>query len=36
VGASAFTGLEAAFVVAALLMAAACTWGLYQRFAEYQ
>jgi hypothetical protein len=35
-GASAFTGLEVAFVVAALLMAAGCTWGLYQRLAEYQ
>jgi hypothetical protein len=35
-GASTFTGLEAAFVVAALLMAAGCTWGLYQRLAEYQ
>jgi hypothetical protein len=35
-GASAFTGLEVAFVVAALLMAAGSTWGLYRRLAEYQ
>jgi hypothetical protein len=35
-GAGAFTGLEAAFVVAAVLMAAGCTWGLYRRLAEYQ
>jgi hypothetical protein len=35
-GAGAFTGLEAAFVVAAVLMAVGCTWGLYRRLAEYQ
>jgi hypothetical protein len=34
--ASAFTGLEIAFVVAALLMAAGCAWGLSQRLAEYR
>jgi hypothetical protein len=35
-GSSAFTGLEAAFVVAAVLMVIGCTWGLYRRLAEYQ
>ncbi len=35
-GAGAFNGLEAAFVLAAVLMAAGCTWGLYRRLAEYQ
>jgi hypothetical protein len=35
-GSGAFTGLEAAFVIAAVLMAVGCTWGLYVRLAEYQ
>ena len=34
--ASALSGLAAAFIVAALLVAAGCTWGMYQRLAEYQ
>jgi hypothetical protein len=34
--AGALTGLQVAFIIAALLMAAGCTWGLYQRLAEYQ
>jgi ABC-type multidrug transport system fused ATPase/permease subunit len=34
--AGAYGGLEIAFVVAALLMAAGCAWGLSQRLAEYQ
>jgi hypothetical protein len=32
---SAYTGLEAVTVAAALLMAAACAWGLSRRLAEY-
>jgi hypothetical protein len=35
-GSGAFGGLEAAVVVAALLMAAACAWGLSRRLAEYR
>jgi hypothetical protein len=34
--ASAFDGLAIAFLVAAVLMAAGCAWGLSQRLAEYQ
>ena len=34
--ANALIGLEVAFIVVALLMAAGCTWGLYRRLAEYQ
>ena len=34
--ASAYTGLEAVIVAAALLMAAACAWGLSRRLAEYR
>ena len=33
---SAYTGLEAVTVAAALLMAAACAWGLSRRLAEYR
>ena len=32
----AYVGLEPAIIVAALLMAAACAWGLSRRLAEYQ
>jgi hypothetical protein len=34
--ASAYTGLEAVVIAAALLMAAACAWGLSRRIAEYR
>ena len=34
--AGAYTGLEPGVVVAALLMAAACAWGLGRRLAEYR
>jgi len=34
-GANAFTGLEAAIIVAAAAMAAGCAWGLAQRLREY-
>jgi hypothetical protein len=33
---SAYTGLEAVTIAAALLMAAACAWGLSRRLAEYR
>jgi hypothetical protein len=33
---SAYTGLEAVVIAAALLMAAACAWGLSRRIAEYR
>jgi hypothetical protein len=32
----AYTGLEPGLIVAALLMAAACAWGLSRRLAEYR
>ncbi len=32
----AYTGLEAGVIAAALLMAAACAWGLGKRLAEYR
>jgi hypothetical protein len=35
-GADAYTGLEAGVVVAALVMAAGCAWGLSRRIAEYR
>jgi hypothetical protein len=35
-GAGAFTGVEAGVIVAALVMAAACAWGLSRRLAEYR
>jgi hypothetical protein len=35
-GSDAFTGLEAGTVVAALVMAAGCGWGLTRRLAEYR
>ncbi len=35
-GADAFTGLEAAIIVLALVMAAGCAWGLSRRLAEYR
>jgi hypothetical protein len=35
-GGSAFTGLEAGIIVAALLMALGCAWGLSVRLAEYR
>ena len=35
-GRDAFTGLDAVIVVAALLMAAGCAWGLSRRLAEYR
>ncbi len=35
-GAGAFGGLEAGIIVAALLMAAGCAWGLSRRLAEYR
>jgi hypothetical protein len=35
-GSSAFTGLEPGAIVAALVMAAACAWGLSRRLREYQ
>jgi len=35
-GRGAFAGLEAAIVVAALVMAAGCAWGLSRRLAEYR
>jgi hypothetical protein len=35
-GADAFTGLEPAVIVAALVMAAGCAWGLSRRLAEYR
>lgn len=35
-GRDAFAGLEAGIVVAALLMAAGCAWGLSRRLAEYR
>jgi hypothetical protein len=35
-GQDAFTGLAAGLLVAALLMAAACAWGLNRRLAEYR
>jgi hypothetical protein len=34
--AGAYSGLEIGFIIAALLMAAGCAWGLSQRLAEYQ
>ena len=34
--ASAYTGLLAGTIAAALLMAAACAWGLSRRIAEYR
>jgi hypothetical protein len=33
---SAYTGLEVVVIAAALLMAAACAWGLSRRIAEYR
>ena len=35
-GGNAFTGLEAGVIVAALLMALGCAWGLSVRLAEYR
>jgi hypothetical protein len=35
-GSGAFSGLEAAVIVVALLMAAGCAWGLSRRLAEYR
>lgn len=35
-GSGAFTGLEPGVIVAALVMAAACAWGLSRRLKEYQ
>ena len=35
-GQDALTGLEAGMIVAALLMAAGCAWGLISRLAEYR
>jgi hypothetical protein len=35
-GQDALTGLEAGMIVAALLMAAGCAWGLLSRLAEYR
>lgn len=35
-GSGAFGGLEAGVIIAALLMAAGCTWGLSRRLAEYR
>ena len=35
-GADAYAGLEAGVVVAALVMAAGCAWGLSRRIAEYR
>ena len=35
-GAGAYTGLEAGVVLAALVMAAGCAWGLSRRIAEYR
>jgi hypothetical protein len=35
-GQDALTGLEAGMIVAALIMAAACAWGLLSRLAEYR
>jgi hypothetical protein len=35
-GENAFTGLEAGIIVAALLMALGCAWGLSVRLAEYR
>jgi hypothetical protein len=35
-GSSAYGGLEAAMIIAALLMAAGCAWGLSRRLAEYR
>jgi hypothetical protein len=35
-GAGAFSGLEAGIVVASILMAAGCAWGLTRRLAEYR
>jgi hypothetical protein len=35
-GVDAYTGLEAGVIVAALVMAAACAWGLSRRIAEYR
>jgi len=35
-GADAFTGLEPGVIVAALVMAAGCAWGLSRRLAEYR
>ena len=32
----AYTGLEAGLIAAALLMAAACAWGVSRRLAEYR
>jgi hypothetical protein len=34
--AGAFSGLEAVVIVASLLMAAGCAWGLTRRLAEYR
>jgi hypothetical protein len=35
-GADAFSGLEAGIIVASILMAAGCAWGLTRRLAEYR
>jgi hypothetical protein len=35
-GQDALTGLDAGMIVAALIMAAACAWGLLSRLAEYR
>ncbi len=35
-GRSAFTGLDVVIILAALLMAAGCAWGLSRRLAEYR
>jgi hypothetical protein len=35
-GADAYSGLEAGVIVAALVMVAACAWGVSRRIAEYR
>jgi hypothetical protein len=35
-GSNAFTGLDVGIIVAAVIMAAGCAWGLARRIAEYR